>query len=230
MIKIISGCLLAVTIATACIQRNAIANLRQQNAELRRQQAEEVAVKSSGPAQSPNTAETEALLEATKELPKLRNDVRRLRAQKPEIEKLRQENEALLAKIATATNPPRLADMAGYVAKDAWSPAGFATPEAALQTFFWALNQRDLQQIAVCLTPKARRDFEKEFVAASAAEQAKLFEDGPGQLGKAAGYRIAQREQAGEDKVQLGIQVAAGGKILLMQVVRVGQEWKLDLK
>jgi hypothetical protein len=40
------------------------------------------------------------------------------------------------------------------------------------------------------------------------------------------GFRIAGRTTLAEDKIQLGIQVAANGAILPLEIQRVGNEWK----
>jgi hypothetical protein len=117
--------------------------------------------------------------------------------------------------------------MEGYVAKENWTQAGFATPEAAVQTFFWAIQQRDFRQVSECFAPDGRQDFAKEFEGKTEEEQAKIFEQGIGQLGRMTGYRISEKEQVADDTVNLGIQAAAGGHVLRTQLRRFGNEWKV---
>jgi uncharacterized protein (TIGR03435 family) len=45
--------------------------------------------------------------------------------------------------------------------KETWAFAGYASPKAALETFFWALNQQDATNVEASMTPGAREDFTK---------------------------------------------------------------------
>jgi cell division protein FtsB len=230
--KILGSCLLAGLVVTAVVQKKSVSSLRSVNADLQ-QQNEEAAQLTRENAELSNlrsaNQEITALREANKDLPRLRNEVRQLRQAKPEIEKLRAENTRLAAAMNSQTNTarPRLAEMEGYVAKETWANAGFATPEAALQTFFWAAQQGDLQRMAECLAPEGRRDFEKEFAGKTEEERSKKIEQNLAPLVRIGGYRIAERQQTSEDKVTLGVQAAAGGRVMPFPVQRIGNEWKL---
>src|SRR6185503_2215744 len=121
MTKIIAVCLLAAAIGAAWVQRNSIAALREKNIELRRQaDAENAARENRGAPPRVDDQEIQSLTEATRELPKLRNEVRQLRQQKPEIDRLLSENGQLAAQISSGANRPKLAQMEGYVAKEQW--------------------------------------------------------------------------------------------------------------
>src|SRR5262245_54711836 len=146
MTKIIAVCLLAAALGAAWVQRNSIAALRQTNAA-QRQQAVEAQERASANRRAPQQGddqEIQSLTEATRELPKLRNEVRQLREQKPEIDRLRSENGRLAAQISSGANRPKLAQMEGYVAKEQWVQAGFATPEATVQSYFWSIANQDI--------------------------------------------------------------------------------------
>ncbi|HMJ66887.1 MAG TPA: hypothetical protein VK615_16210 [Candidatus Binatia bacterium] len=231
-LKILCVLLLVALASTAVVQRKTIAKMRSDNAALQQQneQAGQLARENTEIAKlRADNQEVIALMQANKDLPKLRNEIRQLRQQKPEIEKLRAENARLLAamKLSTNTAPSRLAQMEGYVAKESWTQAGFATAEAALRTFFWAIQQRDFLQISECLSPDDRQGFAKEFEGKTAEEQAKIFEQGMGELGGMNGYRISEKEQVAEDTVNLGIQAAAGGHVLRLQLKRFDGQWKV---
>ena len=228
--RILCLLLLIALATTAVVQRKTIATMRSNNATLQQQneQAKQLARENAEVAglRSANQ-EVIALVQANRDLPKLRNEIRQLRQQKPEIEKLRAENARLLAATKSSTNTSRLAQMEGYVAKESWTQAGFATPEAALQTFFWAIQQRDLRQITECLSPEDKQGFAKEFEGKTEEEQAKIFEQGMGQFGRMGGYRIAETEQVAENTVNMGIQAAAGGHVLRLQLKRFDGQWKI---
>ena len=229
MTKIIAVCLLAAAVGAAWGQRNSIAALREKNIELRQQaNAENAARENRGAPPRVDDQEIQSLTEATRELPKLRNEVRQLRQQKPEIDRLRSENGQLAAQISSGANRPKLAQMEGYVAKEQWVQAGFATPEATIQSFFWAVANQDTAYIVQCMAPKMKREFDREFAGKSPEEQQKVFAEGMGTLGRMGGYRIAGTEQVSENKVIIGIEAAAGGHVMKMPLERIGNEWKLN--
>jgi cell division protein FtsB len=231
-LKTACGCLLAGVVATAVMQRKSISSMRSANADLQRQNEEAAQLTGENADLTKLRAvnqEVSALIESNKDLPRLRNEVRQLRQAKSEIEKLRAENARLAAAANFGTNSarPRLAEMEGYVAKEAWVNAGFATPEATIQTFFWAAQQGNLQRMAECMTPASRRGFEMEFEGKTDEQRTKMFEEGLAKLLRIGGYRIAERQQTSESEIVLGIQAAAGGRAIQFGVYRIGSEWKL---
>jgi cell division protein FtsB len=231
-LKMVCGGLLAGVVATAVVQKKSISGLRSANTDLQ-QQNEEAAQLARENAELPKlraaNQEIVALTGANQDLPRLRNEIRQLRQSKPEIEKLRAENTRLAAAVNSATNSgrPRLTEMEGFVAKDTWANAGFATPEATLQTFFWAAQQGDLQRLAECMTPESRRGFEKEFEGKTDEQRRKMFEEGFARVLRIPGYRVAERQQTSDDKVTLSLQAAAGGRTIQFPVQRIGNEWKI---
>lgn len=95
------------------------------------------------------------------ELPKLRNEVRQLRDQQQELERLKAENSRLRALAQQANmEPPILPPfLAGQpiLSKDSLTNAGFATPEATAQTYFWAIREVNLEAWMNCLAPQLAR-------------------------------------------------------------------------
>jgi hypothetical protein len=229
LLKFVAVGVLAAAVGAAWVQKNSIAQLRQTNAGLRHQaiQAEELAGRNRSGQQSDNP-EIKALTEATGELPKLRNEVRQLRQQKPELERLRNENGRLAAQISSSANRPKLADMEGYVPKEKWTRAGFATPETTVQSFFWAIANQDVSYIVQCMAPKMKAQFDRQFAGKSVEEQQKELAEGMAAFGRMGGYRIAETERISENKVRLGIEAAAGGHIMKLPLERIDNEWKLN--
>jgi hypothetical protein len=226
-LKILAVGVLAAAVGAAWVQKSSISKLREQNAEVRQQL--EAAPKN--PSAMPSTADDEEvqnLTEATRDLPKLRNEVRQLRQQKPELERLRNENVRLAAQIASSTNRPKLAEMEGYVPKEKWTLAGFATPEATVQSFFWAIANQDISSVVQCMAPKMKQQFEREFAGKSIEEQQKALADGMAAFGRMSGFRVAETQHVSENKVMIAIQAAAGGHLMRLPLERVGNEWKLN--
>jgi len=222
--KILLGFGFVAVFITAGWQRNAISRTRSVNETLRQQNAVPSTVESD--AAPAGTEEIEALQTANRELPKLRNEVRRLREERRELEKLRSENERLAAALkgAPKTSVPPLSEAEGFALKQTWSKAGFATPEATVQTFFWAIANKDITALAECVTGDARKSMEEELQRSAAG--GKPFEEHFGPLAKMQGFRIAEKKQLSENRVEVSIQAAAGGRSMPMRLQLVNGEWK----
>src|SRR5262245_60313509 len=149
--KAILAAVLLIGLALAVVlERGALAELRQQNESrhAEREEADRLALKNRE-LQDFRAVEASSTGPRSErgELLRLRNEVRQLRAQKREVEKLRAENQRLADEIKSGNFAPRkLSEMEGYVAKENWSNAGFATPEATVRTFIWAFSTGNLDQ------------------------------------------------------------------------------------
>jgi hypothetical protein len=164
--------------------------------------------------------EGDVLRQENKDLPKLRNEIRQLRLQLADLEKLRAENQRLLAqpKSAAANHAPA-AVPPDFIPKTALTDAGLDTPEAALQTLFSAMCRGDVKRLFQCSL--VRPESEPQGEAAERLRQ-ELIE----QWGKFPGYRIAEKKTVSPDEVTFGVQSSVGGQIMPMTFKRVGGEWK----
>jgi hypothetical protein len=160
------------------------------------------------------------------ELLRLRNQVRQLRAQQPQIDRLRAENERLTAAIRGAAAPQEFSKMEGFMAKESWSNTGFATPESALQTFFWAVREGDLAMLAECVPPQARQHFIRLNEAGNEQERDRTLAEFRGLIA-GVGIRVVDRESTDDGKATVGIQAVAGGAIMKLQFRRYGTDWKV---
>jgi len=161
------------------------------------------------------------------ELLRLRNQVRQLRAQQPQIDQLRAENERLAAANRSAASPRQeFSQMEGFMAKESWNNAGFATPENALQTFFWAVREGDLAMLAECVPPQARQHFIHLNEPGNEQERDRTLAEVRGLIA-GVGIRVVDRESTDDGKATVGIQAAAGGAIMKLQFRRFGAEWKV---
>jgi len=163
------------------------------------------------------------------ELLRLRNEVRGLRGLQQESEKLRAANQRLAAEIQSGKFRPRqLADMEGAVPREKWAFVGFATPEAAAQSFVKALASGDPEQILRCLPPHTERRLRQQmtehpdqFRAGFMAEMAPFT--------KLAAFRIVSVE-VDDDKAMVNVQFTAGGKPFPFELWREdNQEWRVGM-
>lgn len=155
---------IAALAALAWKENQTAGQLRSENAQLTALRTEadklraDLAVVTNPPAA---TDETARLTEENRDLLKLRNEVRQLRENKAEYDRLAAQNSGLrAAQSAASGNEPPMKPI--FYSADSLRNAGFGSPSDSLQTLFFALKQRDpdafLQCFAGELTPAQKRD------------------------------------------------------------------------
>lgn len=225
--KNIAGLALVAALAVGVgLQRQALVRAKAENRDLQAQKG----VNSQVPAPQAVHPETEAAPEVMRDLPRLRNEVRELRAQKQEMAKLQTENADLSLRlnqrrvVQQASAPT---EAAGFMMNSTWTHAGFGSPEAAVQTFFCALRDSNIVNLVSSITPETARnegimDSEGKLYA-HAADQA-LWS-----MGRIKGYRIVELRPKGDDRASVKVQAAINGESVELPVRRIGLEWKLEL-
>jgi len=173
--------------------------------------------------------ELSGLREQTKELPRLRNEVTQLRTRKAELEAARREHKQLTEAKHTGASVPREAP-AGFTAKERLVNAGFATPEDALQTFFWAMRQGDLGFVLQTLSPtngerkqmeslppNQRAEIEKSFSTDRAGNPMNNFSD----------FTVRGKETISDGSVVLHVGSSITTNTMRVQMDRFDGEWRL---
>jgi len=164
-----------------------------------------------------------------KELLRLRGEVGVLRQQSKELETLREENRQ--ARIALESSPKtQTAGVAGttgntnYWPRDSWAFAGYATPKAALQSYFWAANKGDVKALLSSLN--IPREVAKDLENKSGIEVAARMMD---EVARLRSVRVLSREVQADDTVVLtlanGMKYPTTNKAFMK---RSGNEWKLE--
>lgn len=178
------------------------------------------------PALRAEGVEVRRLRVANEELHALRNEFTQLRRVQPELVAQRAENERLRTeKLKGFMQPLRMSEMPGYVAKAALAPAGFATPEATVQTWFWAMREVDTKCFAECFSPDRRQEMFKGLETQSESQRAEFIREAQRML--STGYRIAAKRAVSPNEVVVSIQAVVGGKFQPMTLKRYGDEWKI---
>ena len=161
------------------------------------------------------------------ELLRLRNEVRQLRAQHAELEKLRASNQRITDEIKSGQFVARrLTDVEGSVPREKWAFAGFATPEATVQSFFAGLSSGDLEQILACMSPADAERFRQQ-LANDPENTRKEFAQQFQKVAQTSAFRITGTRSTAPDKMEVMVQVAADGQSMPLPLIRVNQEWKL---
>ena len=208
---------------TYLVQQQRVAQLRTENAQLITQR-EQLAANNKqndapiAPAQTPDPERTRD----ANELLRLRNEVGQLRRQLAE-------RAAQTGGTANTRAPaPSRASVAGtYLPKERLADAGFATPEAGLQTVAWAIMNGTVTQISNCLSA--------ELVADTNAFQ--VFERNSNQMGALLqGIQMLAKKTIDENHVEMKTRydLAVGANptdvtplLAVIPMIRTENGWKL---
>ncbi|MHB1308484.1 MAG: hypothetical protein ACYDC1_19605 [Limisphaerales bacterium] len=176
------------------------------------------------PTAPPAVRSATALSEAEKlELMRLRAEVTRLRQRQRELANVRQENEVLRSTFATGgTNGSgaRFTALPGWVRRQEAQFLGNATPEAALQSFFWAIEHRDTNVLMQILS-----EDQAEHIRRAIAEEPDKFW---ARIAIVPGYRLIASEPRSDTEVVLKVETLPTEPPDEMRVSKVGNEWRLS--
>lgn len=233
--RIAAGCFLLACLVTVGLQ---IGRLKQQRREIdwleaqlqqTQQQLDELLGRQSRALQTAPRPLSDAEKE---ELLRLRNQAAQLKAATNETEQLRSQvrqvaadNELLRAAQArVAANLSSPAALVDTFPKENWTFAGYATPEASLQSVAWAMSQGDSQTFLAGLTPEERARVEKGWRNKSPEQ---IGEEGRREMNQVSGFRILERRQIAEDQMVLTVYANGKGDTAEMLLQRIGNEWKV---
>jgi len=165
---------------------------------------------------------------AGNELLRLRNEARQLRAQLPLIDRLRAENARLAATGTSAVvQADNSAELKDYLPREAWGNMGFVTPEATMQSFFWALREKNYAQAVTCFTTQEQSGLRRSFSDADGNFDGLRMEAQFGPLAAVPSLRF-RRVEAREDYARVGLQVVKGGAVIEVQLRLEGNEWRIQ--
>jgi hypothetical protein len=234
--RIVCALLLAGAVTGALVQRSTLSRVRAHNRQLREQgiEAQRLARENSNVDQlRKENHEVETLRNETRDFHKLRNEVRQLREQRPDLGKLRSENQRLRARTNAGGGPAsRGSDARPAVTKEMLADAGWGSPEAAIETFFWAFREGNAQRVRACFSEEAGvkfRDQTDEQVLAGATNLMGRFQE----------FQIVAKKVVSADEIKLGIRViqsAVQGESvsrnsmdMALPFKRAGTEWKISV-
>ncbi len=165
-----------------------------------------------------------------RELLRLRGEVGVLRQQTEELETVRDENRqahAALERSLKTQGTGTAAATADYWPRESWTFTGYASPDAALQSSFWAANNGDLKALATSVTGDVLKLMQEEFAGKSEAEASIRAMDHVISLKS---VRILNREVKDDDTVVLTAEFESRtdtqqGKLVMK---KIGNGWKLS--
>jgi RNA polymerase sigma factor (sigma-70 family) len=235
----LAGAVAVASVATPLvIQHQAVVRLREENRSLQQQADQAAEQRAENERLSRMVAQANAAHAPTNnqlsELLRLRGEVGLLRGQSNELARLREENRRLRAGLiagqgAKAAKPPPEVSPEDIFPKESWAFAGYATPEATLQTFHWATVRGDVKTVASCRAPPAEQaltqaHMQKEFEGKSESEIATLLESRTSSL---LGFRILARTNLPNGQAAVTYYYDGAGIVRGMRLEKVGNEWKI---
>lgn len=215
-------------------QHQQIGHLRAENAGLQQAATEANQLradleKSAGAEAQDAAAEIERLREENRDLLRLRGEVNQLLEAKAEYEKVSAENEHLRGLVQNAKPDPKA--MAPVVIRmDSLSDHGHSTPEATVQTLFWAERSGNVYELSRCVTPERWTSI---YNSIPENGRKSFFDRMQHSLDWMVSVEIVARKDINSTTVLLGIQATPrngehGQKSVLSLTLRDG-EWKLQM-
>jgi len=160
-------------------------------------------------------------LAVPRELLQLRNQAGQLRRQRDELLPVRAEHERLLLQLtAGGTNASAL--RANYIRKAQARMVGYNTPEDALQSFLWTLQNHDLTNFLQALTPEWSRYYESDVQRSGTF--AKLFDDSQAFIG----FSIVNTQRIDGTTIQADLQLAPGLPPIPVNLQQIENQWKIS--
>jgi len=213
------------------LQRQARLRLQAENAARREQIAQAAQLAAENERLSNTLAEAkDQLTERTAELLRLRGAVTALRRQTNDLAMLRDQNQRLRAAAAASGNarrdkPPPDVPPEDIHPRDSWKFAGYATPDATVESMIWAMTQTNREAFLAGFAPDMRREVEQHFGKDDFSETANRM------INSATEFRITQRDFVADDETIVGVYVdnisQSDDKTVF---VRINGEWHVTEK
>ena len=210
------------SVAGVAWQSRQLGALRDDGRRLR-QQLEELNEEKEKPATLPATAQP-AIGSPSAELLRLRNQVSQLARRERELAGVQTENQRLQTQVAAAQTNKAQSLPPSYIRKSEARYLGYATPEATIETFLWAVQNKDLNTMLACYTPDAASELRRKLEKSG---------DSPEQLFKGAeglpGINVLARVQKSDDLMEYKVEMVPGSGEdgPAMPFRRISGEWKM---
>ena len=166
------------------------------------------------------------------ELLRLRGEVGVLRQQSKELETLRNENRqartALESSLKTQdAGQTAAAATVDYWPRESWSFAGYASPDAALQTSFWAASKGDVKTFQGGFTGEIQKEVEEHYEGSSESEASAKAMD---EVARLKSVRVLNREVQANDAVVLTAVFEEGNDThtAKLRMKKIGNDWKIS--
>jgi hypothetical protein len=189
------------------------------------------------PASNANDAQREAEIQKLRgelqELVRLRGEVTKLRAENKDVEKLRAENQQLRsesqqlraasAAAANAAHSSPQPNLQAVYRREQWTFSGYQTPEAALVSAIWSMQQGDPKQYFESLTPEEQMRMTKAWEGKSAEEIIAKQKNDTAQI---SAIRVLQTDAVSDNEQLVTVAIDGVNRQEKVRMQRIGNDWK----
>jgi hypothetical protein len=222
LLIIASSVACAATVTGVVVQGRQLGELRTEHRRL-------VTEPESEKATAPNAVPAASNNSPSLELLQLRNEVSQLTKRRRELNNIATENETLRVQVAVSrTNTAKAGSpLAGYIRKSTAQNLGFNTPEDTLQTFYWAIHNRDITTLTQAFGPEMLKQLQRQ-IEKSGRTGADFFKGSE----NIPPMRVLDREQlpGGSVKLKVGNLPGAEPAEQTIHFQFINGQWKLDMK
>jgi len=164
---------------------------------------------------------------------RLRGEATQLRNAAKDAEKLRAENQQLKAEnqklrgaaVATETAPTTPAPAAGTFPRESWKFAGYSSPENALISAIYAMQQGYTKEYFNSLTPEEQARMAKVWEGKSPEEIAAKHSSDTAAI---TGIQVLNQQAISADEVQMNVHIGGVERDEKLSVKRIGNDWKFN--
>ena len=231
--KALIAVLVMALVAGIVLQSMRVSKLKAQNEALRQQvatlqaQADHLSSQASPPAAPATTDEDRGellrLRNQAAQLKQVTNELQRLRAQVQQLQAANQQVRATPAAPAAPAADTNAAAATGPVPRESWAFAGYATPEATLQSAIFAMSQGDYQTYLASMSPEEAARMQKSFEGKTPEQ---IAEEGRRETANARSFQILAKQELAPDRVVLNVFVAGEDRAQRIMMQKIGEEWK----
>jgi regulator of replication initiation timing len=164
---------------------------------------------------------------------RLRGEITQLQSAARDAEKLRSENQQLKSENqklrgSTAAPPPAAAPpqpQANSFPRESWTFAGYQSPEAALVSAIWSMQQGNPKQYFDSLTPEEQLRMTKVWENKSQAEIAAKHQTDTAPI---SGMRVTETQPVSAEETVMKVFIEGVNREERVSMKRVGNEWKFN--
>lgn len=182
-------------------------------------------------AKSSVASELEKLRADVREVHKLRGEVRQLRGGAKALSQLQEsnrrlaeENRALRVSLGEAeSNVPDQVERAGAFPKESWEFLGYASPEDALVSAIWTMQQGDPQAYFDSLAPEEQERMAERWAEKSEDEVAEKHQS---DVSAISGLQVLNQRTVSDTEVVMDVYIEGPDRMQTVSMQRIGQDWK----
>ena len=213
--------LIGLSLTAGVAMLGAVAIQRLHVLDLRAEQQQKLA-DATAPAEALPPPQVASYPSVSREVLQLRNQVGQLRRRRDELLPVRAEHDRLVLELAArgtnASGLPR-----NFIRKSEARLVGYSSPEATLQSFLYAIRNRDLTNFFQAFTPEGVSRLKSQGLE-SPDRLEKLFDESQDLIG----LSILDREQRQQDLIAANVQILPGLPPTQILFRLVNSQWKMD--